>query len=265
MNLPEDLWLALVAGLGLVLATSPFGCVIVWRRMAFFGEMIAHTALLGAALGLIIGIEPIIGIILVCFVAALMMMRTSYLPADTMLGVISHIMLAFGLLLLAGNDEHVHEVLFGDILSLTWLDVAIIYGVNLAALIGLALIWRPLLLLLVSEEIARAENINVNAINLAFMLLFVLVVAIGMQITGVFLIVALTIIPAAAARGFAKTPTQMAGYAIIFGIFCVICGLSSSFIFTTPPGATIITFAAVVFVLSLAVQTLTSKVRPRKI
>ncbi len=260
----DQLWLALIAGAGIVIATSPFGCVIVWRRMAFFGEMIAHTALLGIALGLIIGIEPIIGIVLVCFVAVLMMLKTSYLPADTMLGVISHIMLAFGLLLLAGDDEHAYEVLFGDILNLTWFDVAIIYGVNITALIGLMMVWRPLLLLIVSEDIAQAENIKAPMINLIFMLLFVLIAAVGIQITGVFLIVALTIIPAATARGFAKTPLQMAAFATIFGMFCIICGLVSSFLFTTPPGATIITIAAVIFALSLAAQTLTSKVQPRK-
>ncbi len=268
----NELSLALAAGLGIVMATSPFGCVIVWRRMAFFGEMIAHTALLGIGLGLIAGIEPIIGIILTCMIAVLLISWTSYLPADTMLGVISHITLAFGLLLLAtqangeheGTHDHTQDVLFGNILDLTWLDIAVIYGVNIAALIGLALIWRPLLLLIVSRQIAQAENISAQKINLAFMLLLTLVVAVGMQITGAFLIIALTIIPAATARGLAQTPTQMVTLALISGALSTILGLSASFMFSSPPGATIITIAAALFALSLLAQTL-SNIRPRKI
>ena len=114
---------ALVAGLGIAVTMGPLGTFIVWRRMAYFGDTLAHSALLGVALGLLIGIDPVIGIVAVCIVLALVLValrRRQRLADDTLLGILSHGSLAFGLIAIAALPHirvDLMSYLFGDILQ----------------------------------------------------------------------------------------------------------------------------------------------------
>ena len=250
---------ASLAGLGVALIAGPLGAFVVWRRMAFFGSTLAHSALMGVALGLLFDWDPVVGVVLLCAIVsiALAILRTrSRLADDTLLGILAHGTLAIGLIGVTFLETVRFDLmgyLFGDILAVTTSDLIWIYGGGVAVLAVLIAIWRPLLAITVHEELARAEGVRVTEINLLFMLLMALVVAVAMKIVGILLVVALLIIPAAAARRFSRTPEQMAGVATVVGMASVAAGLGGSFGFDTPAGPSIVLTALILFGLSAAV------------
>ena len=248
---------ALAGGIGVALLAGPLGSFIVWRRMAFFGDTLAHSALLGVALGFLLGIDLTIGIFGVCIVVALLLLawqRQQRIAGDTLLGILSHTSLSLGLVTVAFMSTlriDLMGYLFGDVLAVSWRDVATIY-LGGAVVMGLILwLWRPLLSLTVHEELARVEGVPVERVKIGFVLLMALTVAIAMKIVGMLLITSLLIIPAAAARSLARTPEQMAVIASAIGVVSVIAGLHGSLHFDLPSGPAIVATAAGFFVVSL--------------
>jgi len=249
---------ALIGGIGIALVAGPLGCFVVWRRMAYFGASIAHGALLGVALGLLFGLgltPAVLAVSVLLAVLLVLLQRQRLLATDTLLGIVAHAALAFGLIALAlmeGVRVDLMAYLFGDVLSIGWSDVAWIYAGGGLALAALAHVWTPLLAATLSEELARAEGQPVARARVVLMLLIALVVAIAMKIVGVLLIVSLLIIPAAAARGFARTPEAMAVLAAVLGVLAVIGGLAASLAWDWPAGPAIVAAATLLFLVSLA-------------
>lgn len=253
---------ALVAGLGVAIVAGPLGCFIVWRRMAYFGSTLSHAALLGIALGFLLGINVYIGIFAVSVAVSLLLAslrQNRRLVSDTLLGITAHAALALGLLVLASLPSlrlDLLSYLFGDILAVTPMDLLWIYGGGALALGALALLWRPLLLLTVHEELAQVEGVAVPLVRLAFMIVISLVIAAAMKIVGVLLIVSMLIIPAAAARQVSHTPLQMAAMAALIGAVAVGAGLAASMTWNWPAGPAIVVAATGLFVALLPLSAL---------
>ena len=249
---------AILGGLGVAVTAGPFGAVVVWRRMAFFGAAIAHSALLGAAIGLFAGTAPSVGIFGVCVAAALLVFvlgRRSGLAGDTLLGIVAHAALALGLVALAlmpGVRVDLIGYLFGDILAVGAADLAWILGGGALALGLLALLWRRLIAIAVDEDLARVEGVAVDRVELAFLVLIALVVAAAMKVVGLLLVVSMLVIPAAAARPFARTPERMAALASAIGCVAVLGGLGASAVFDLPAGPAVVVAAALLFALGMA-------------
>ena len=252
----EFIWRALLAGIGVALAAGPLGCFVVWRRMAYFGTSLAHTAFLGIALGIAMSIDPMFGIAGASIVVALLLIllqRQNLLADDTLLGILAHGGMALGLVALSfmeGMRVDLLTYLFGDVLAVTWGDLAWIYGASVVALGVLTLLWRRLLLISVHAELAAAEGLPVLFVRLTFMILLAILIAIAMKVVGILLITSLLIIPAAAARRFAETPERMAVLAAGIGVVAVIGGLAASITADTPSGPSVVVVATVMFTLS---------------
>ncbi|OHC75860.1 MAG: hypothetical protein A3G18_02170 [Rhodospirillales bacterium RIFCSPLOWO2_12_FULL_58_28] len=248
---------ALIGGFGVAAVAGPFGVFMVWRRLAYFGDTLAHAALLGVALGFLLGIGPDIGVAVVCLIVAALLtqlQRMRSLAGDTLLGILSHGALAFGVIalsLIEGPRAGLMSYLFGDILAVSGGDIARIYGGGAVAAASLFFLWRPLLAAAVHEELAIVEGAPVAGARLAFMLLLAVVVALAMKVVGILLVTALLIIPAAAARSLASSPEQMAALASVAGCVAVASGLWGSFVFDAPSGPSIIVAALGLFALSL--------------
>jgi zinc transport system permease protein len=252
------IWRALAGGLGVALLTGPLGCFVVWQRMAYFGEVLSHSALLGVALGLVLGIHLTAGMAFVCVAMAILLVLMQNqvrlkreLPADTLLGVMSHVALAGGLAMLVLVEDvrfDLNAYLFGDVLAIGPIDLLWIGCAGLAVIGTLLFVWRQLLEITLSEEIAQVEGVPVKRIRLIYMLLMALVVAIAVKIVGVLLMASLLVIPAAVARRLARTPEQMAVFASLTGAFAVVAGLGASLQWNLPAGPAIVLAAAVMFV-----------------
>lgn len=247
---------ALAGGFGVAVIAGPLGAFVVWRRMAYFGDTLAHAALLGVALGILLGIDINLGIVAVCAAVAVILValqRRQPLAGDTLLGILSHGGLALGLIAVAFLEAprvDLMSYLFGDILAVSAHDIAWVYGGGAVVAAALAFLWRPLLAATVHEELARVEGVPVTAVRLAFMVLLAIVVALAMKVVGVLLVTSLLIIPAAAARRLAASPEQMAALAAVAGCAAVAGGLWGSFTFDTPSGPSIVVAALVLFVVS---------------
>lgn len=258
--LDDFLFRALIAGLGIAVFMGPFGALVVWRRMAFFGASVAHAALLGVAAGFILGVDPTIGIIALCIAMAVLLfvMRGRYgIGTDTVLGILAHTALAAGLVavtMLPTLRVDLVGYLFGDVLSVSRADLVWIYGAGGLALALLVVQWRSLIAITVDEDLARVEGIAVARAELSFLVLVALVIAIAMKIVGLLLVAAMLVIPAATARAFASTPEGMAGFASLAGCLAVLGGLGGSILWDVPSGPAIVLVAALLFGLSLLLR-----------
>jgi len=254
----DDFFLrAVVAGVGLALTTGPLGCFIIWRRMAYFGDTISHSALLGVALSLLFQLNLTLSVFAVAALVSILLLflqRRQALSADALLGILSHATLAIGLVIVAFMSWvriDLIAFLFGDILAVSRSDIAMIWGGGVLVLAAIIWLWRPLLASTVNPELAEAEGLKPERAKLFFMLLMAVVIAIAMKIVGILLITALLIIPAATARRFAGTPEMMAVFASLIGAVAVVGGLFGSLRYDTPSGPSIVVAALILFIFSL--------------
>ena len=248
---------AFAAGIGLAFITGPLGCFIVWRRLSYFGDTIAHSALLGVVIAYALDFNIIIAVFVVSCLLALSLLflqRRTNLPDDALLGLLAHSVLAIGLVLL-GILSFIRidlmGLLFGDILSVNVTDLLFVWIGGSIVLIVLILIWRPLFAGTVNLELAKAEGLNPDLANAIFTLLIASVIAISIKIVGILLITGLLIIPASASRNLSSTPIQMAIISSVIGVTCVVLGLQSSMIWNSPTGPTILAIALGVFIITL--------------
>lgn len=256
--MPDFLLNALLAGLALALVAGPLGSFVVWRRMAYFGDTLAHAALLGVAVGLLLDVSPTLAVTVGCVLLAVLLVTLQQrqpLAADTLLGILAPSTLSLGLVVLSFNREVRIDLLgylFGDLLAVGPSDLLWIVAGSALVLACLLALWRQLLAVTVHEELAQVEGLPVAGLRLALVLLIALVIAVAMKIVGVLLITSLLIIPAAAAQRHSRTPEQMAFGASLLGMLAVGGGLSLSWFEDTPAGPSIVVCAASLFLLSLA-------------
>ena len=275
---------ALIAPLVLAVIAGPVGCLIVWRRMAYFGDAIAHSALLGVALGLFIGFAPNIGVALICAIFAVLLVYLQHrrkLSIDTLLGILAHGALALGLLLVfwsaleTGHNTHKglnHSIdphtlleiyLLGSLENISMnQNIILIVGASLIA-ITLKLIWEPLILMTLNIDLARAEGVPTLRLQYIMMGIMTALVVMGLQITGVLFITSLLIMPAAAARQISTTPEKMILWAIIFAFSGVLTGYMASHEAHLPPGPSIVSALTVIFIISLLISVFLRRKNPR--
>ena len=253
----EILFPALLTGLLLSLITAPLGAFVVWRRMAYFGDTLSHSALLGVALGIWLQINPYLAIVILTILLAVLMVylesKTSF-SADTLLGIIAHSCLSLGVVtvgLLKNVRVDLMSYLFGDLLAITLSDLPYIGGGVILVLGSLIYCWRPLLATTVSPELAQVEGINIARMRFILMILTALTIALSMKFVGALIITSLLIIPAATARRFARTPESMVIIAIIISQLSVFGGLLLSAFYDTAAGPSVVLCSAFLFALSL--------------
>ncbi|MDW3223184.1 MAG: metal ABC transporter permease [Paracoccaceae bacterium] len=246
---------ATLAGIGVAIAAAPLGCFVVWRRMAYFGDATAHAAILGVALSLAFSMSIFIGTMAV---AMLMALTVSVLSGrgyamDTLLGVLAHSALAFGLVavsFLSGIRIDLMAYLFGDILAVSHSDLAVIWGGAVLVVLLIGWRWSALLTSTLNEDLAYASGIDPKREQLVLTFALAVTVAVAIKVVGVLLIAAMLIIPAAAARPLSRTPEGMAIVAGLIGILSAAVGLRTAYVFDTPAGPSIVCIAAVTFILS---------------
>ena len=248
---------ALIAGIGIALDAGPLGCFVVWRRLSFFGDTLAHSALLGVLLSITFNINVSIRIFAVSSLVALLLLnfqKSTNLAGDSLLGLISHSSLAIGLVILGFLSFirfDIMGVLFGDILSVNTNDILAVWIGGGLILIVLWYIWKPLFASTVNFELAEAEGMRPERVNAIFTILLAALIAISIKMVGVLLITGLLIIPTAMARNLSNNPKQMVILSIIGGLLSVFIGLYASLEINTASGPSIVTVALVLFILSL--------------
>jgi len=249
---------ALLAGIAVALVAGPLGCVVVWRRMAYFGDTLAHSALLGVALAVSAQLVPMLGVVFIGIVLAALLFwleQRRELSADTLLGILSHSALALGLIVFSYIQARVPGIdlmayLFGDILAVNQTEIVWMFVGTIFILLVFSWLWRALISISVNEDMARIDGINVSLVRFMFMLLLAMAIAAAIKVVGILLITALLIIPAASARSFASTPLQMVILSSVLAVAAVAIGLGASLYQDIPAGPAIVVAAALGFFLT---------------
>jgi ABC-type Mn2+/Zn2+ transport systems, permease components len=248
---------ALVTGIGIVIITGPLGCLVIWRRLSYFGDTLAHSALLGVTLAYAFSLNIAFSVFIISAVIALLLLnlqKRTRLAGDSLLGLLAHSTLAIGLVLmgfLSSIRFDIMGLLFGDILSVTVEDIALVWIGGSVILGILYFIWKSLFSATVNYDLALAEGMKPNIYNMIFTLLLAGVIALSIKMIGTLLITGLLIIPAAASRNITHNPKQMVFVAILIGILSVTIGLFTSLEFNTSSGPSIIVIAIILFIISL--------------
>ena len=256
----EFLLPSILAGLGIALIAGPLGSFVVWRKMAYFGDTLAHASLMGLALGFLLQINLYLALLICCLMLAVLLVtlqKQKLVATDTLLGILAHSALSLGLVAVSFLDNvrvDLMSYLFGDLLAVSPTDLVFIYGGAAAVALVLAIFWRPLLSTTVNEDLAAVDGINIDLMRLVLMLMVGIVIAVGMKFVGALIMTSLLIIPAATARKFAQTPEQMAFIASGIGSLAVLGGLSLSWFYDTPAGPSVVITATAMFMLSQIVK-----------
>ncbi len=257
---------ALAAAIGLAIVAAPLGCIVVWNRMAYFGETVAQASLLGVALSLFLQLDTTFGVLIVALIVAAILValsRQKELPLDSVLGLMHHGALAAGVIataLLKGPSVDLMGYLFGDVFAVTNDDLLWIY-LGGAFVLGLIVwLWPSLVRLAVHDELAAAEGVDRERVRALFMLVLALTIAVAMKIVGILLVIAFLIVPVVAARPFSQTPERMALIAVLVALASAAAGLAVSANWDAPGGPSIVLTMAIIAGLSI---TLSGAIRGR--
>ena len=248
---------ALIAGVGIAIIAGPLGCLVIWRRLSYFGDTLSHSALLGVTLAYAFSMNITLSVFIISSVVAILLInlqKRTKLAGDSLLGLLAHSTLAIGLVLigfLSSIRFDLMGLLFGDILSVTTDDITLVWIGGIIILGILYFIWKSLFSATVNYDLAAAEGMRPEISNLIFTLLLAGVIALSIKMIGALLITGLLLIPAAIARNLSNSPKQMIIIAILAGIASVVLGLFTSLELNTSSGPSIVVVSLALFILSL--------------
>jgi ABC-type Mn2+/Zn2+ transport system permease subunit len=232
-------------------AAGLMGCYALMRRMTLAGDALSHVALPGIGLAIVLGFHPLAGALAALLAGAALVWgleRRTRISTETVIGVVFSTALAVGALLTTG--EELMDALFGAPAALTPWELAVgLFGSGLVIAFALAERNR-LVVTLVSPEIALTSGIDVERLNLFFLVAFAVTVALGLRYLGVLLMGSLVIIPAATARRLARNLTGMFAVSVVVAVLSTVAGTYVATAVGRESGPVIVTIAAACFLLA---------------
>lgn len=249
---------ALIIGAVIGLVAPMIGTFLVLRRFAFFADTLAHTALLGVALGIMLNVHPALSALAVCTVAAVAVERLRVrrrLPSDAALALFLSGSLALALVLISlsrGFNVNILGYLFGSITTVQSDDLWITVALGGMALLVVAALYKELLYICFDEESARVSGLPVGRINLLLVITAAATVAVAMKIIGTLLVGALMVIPVLTAFQVARSFRSALLLSVAFSLTSVLAGLVISFYLNIVAGGAIVLVALLIFVAGLA-------------
>jgi len=248
----NPLFLQLIVGVLIGLGAGYLGAFMILKRMSLVGDVISHVALPGIAIALMFNVNPFFGAFGALFLAILgiwLLERKTEIPSETLVGIFFALSLALGILITP--EPELLEALFGDITRISILDVLITAFLTIMIFLIMTRIYRGLTLSIISKELAQSMGTNVSKVSFLFLFLVATIVALGLKVTGVFLMGALVIVPAAAAKNIS---VSLSRYTILAGFFGAISGLGGILFaahFNLHPGPIVVLTSGVIFLITL--------------
>ena len=253
----ETLVFSLVVAVAVGVSAGYLGSIMVLEKMALVGDALSHVALPGLALGVLLNFNPLVGGFAFLFVSAVLVWhlgRVTKLSFETLVGATFTLSLAIGILLFGDNLEALEEALFGDITAVGITEAVAAVLISVAVIFLTRLIYRKIVLGLISEELAISKGISIAKTNLLYLLLVSLTVAMGIQITGTLLVGFLVVTPAAAAKIISATLSRYIMLSSVFGAISAVSGILLSSYFNVPPGPLVVISGIAVFVAVIIIR-----------
>ena len=251
----ETLIFSICIGVSVGLSAGYLGSLMVLEKMALVGDALSHVALPGLALGILFNFNPFLGAFAFLFVSAVIIWhlgRVTKLSFETIVGAMFTLALAIGILIIP--EPELLEALFGDITQVTIIETAVAVLVSAVAMLLANRIYKRLVLSMISEELAVSKGIPVSKINLLYLLLVSLVVAVGIKIVGTLLVGFLVIVPAAAAKNLSSDLFKYAVLSAVFGAVSAFAGILSSSFLNLPTGPLVVISGVTIFVISVVAK-----------
>ena len=251
----EALTLSLLIGISVGVSAGYLGSLMVLKKMALVGDALSHVALPGLALGILFNFNPFFGAFAFLFASAVIIWhlgRVTKLPFETIVGAMFTVALAVGILLIPEPD--LLEALFGDITKVTILETVVAVVISVMAVLLTKMIYRKLVLGMISEELAISKGIDVSRTNLLYLVLVSLVVAVGIKIVGTLLVGFLVVVPAAAAKNVSADLSKYAVLSASFGTVSTCSGILFSSYLNLPTGPLVVFSGIIVFLATVLVK-----------
>jgi len=246
---------SLVIGIFVGVAAGYLGSLMVLKKMALVGDAMSHVALPGLALGILFNFDPFLGAFAVLFVAALIVWylgRVTKLSYEALIGAMFTTALAVGVLMIPQVD--LLEALFGNISSVGFLDAITAVVVSLVAIILTRIIYKNMILGMISEDLAISKGVKIGRTNLLYLLLVSAVVSLGIRITGTLLVGFLVVVPAATAKNLSLNSFRYAILSAVFAVTCSLTGIVLSSYLSVPPGPMVVLSGLAVFLATVPIK-----------
>lgn len=245
----------LLIGIFVGLAAGYLGSLMVLEKMALVGDALSHVALPGLAIGILFNFNPFIGAFAFLFTSAIIIwyiQRITRISFEALIGATFTLALAIGIVIIP--ETELLEALFGDITKVTFIDAIGAAVISVAAILLTKVIYRKLVLAMVSEDLAISKGINVAKINLLYLFLVSLVVAIGIMIVGTLLVGFLVIVPAIAAKNLSSGISRYSFLSMFFGAVAAFSGILLSAFLSLPPGPMVVFSGIAIFGVTIVVN-----------
>ena len=248
---------AFLAGIIIAILASISGTFVVLRRYSMISETLAHSALVGVAVGLVAGYNPLWMAVVVAVIAAWIIeyLRSEFtLYADAVLAILLSGSLALAVVIVSlggAFNNSLFSYLFGSILSVSTQDVITIAIFGTIALVSLLVFSRQLYFIAYDEEVAKTSGIKVKFLNFLLVSVVAIIIALSIRVVGSLLIGALMVIPTVAALQFRVGFFKTGVISLVFALISVVVGMTLSYYFSLPSGATIVLCVLVIFIISL--------------
>ena len=244
------------------LSAGYLGSLMVLKRMALVGDALSHVALPGIALGILFNFNPFMGAFVFLFGCALIVWhveRITKLSLETIVGAMFTLALAVGILIIPEPD--LLEALFGDITKVTLAETIVAVVVAVFAVLLTRAIYKRMVLGMISEELAVSSGVNISRMNLLYLLLVSLVVALGIRIAGSLLVGFLVIVPAATAKNMSSNLFRYSVLSSVFGIISASSGVLLSGYLELPPGPLVVLSGIAIFVATILAKWVSASLR----
>jgi ABC-type Mn2+/Zn2+ transport system permease subunit len=235
------------------------------KHMALVGDALSHVALPGLALGILFSFNAFIGAFLflaASVIATWYLQKSTTLSVEAIIGVLFVLALSIGILITPKVD--LLEALFGDISKITLTDTITTVLVSLFVVFVTRRIYNNLAISMISKELALASNIKVERINLIFLLLVAIIVAVGIKEVGTLLVGAVVIVPAAAAKTISTTLSRYSLMSAIFGLASATLGVVLSSYVNLPAGPLVVIVGTAIFAGGFLTNLLSKRLKSRR-
>ena len=264
-SLPDTITFGLIVGVFVGSTAGYLGSIMVSKHMALVGDALSHVALPGLALGILFNFNPFIGAF--AFLAATVIVtwylqKSTTLSVEAIIGVLFVLALAIGILITPQVD--LLEALFGDVSKITFTDTIITVLVSVSVILVTKTIYQKLAVSMISKELAIASRIKVERINLIYLFLVAIIVALGIKEVGTLLVGALVIVPAAAAKNISSTLSRYSLMSAIFGLASATSGVTLSSYVNLPAGPLVVIVGAAIFAGGVVVSSLSKRLKNQK-
>ena len=253
---------ALIAGVLVSLCAALLGVSLVLKRYSMIGDGLSHVSFGALAIAVALGITPLYFSIPVVILAAFFLLRAADNPNrsnDAAIAALSAASLAIGILVISrtsGMTTDVDSYMFGSVLAMTWADVALSVVLCAAVLTMFILFYHKIFAVTFDESFSRATGLHVNRYNTLLAILTALTIVLGMRMMGAMLISSLIIFPALTAMRLFRSFRNVVLCAAVMSVVCFCAGLTISFVYSTPVGATVVAADLAVFLAACALRLL---------